>query len=246
MSQETEKLEKLVSICHHNLKNSEDVLGYVKSRGLSDDILSQYKIGFFPQNLDQLKTYVDEEFLFKKCVIKNSYHSDFKDFNKMIIPVFDEHGAPVGIVGRCTESINFKALGVPKYKNSSYKKNEVLFGFNMAYDHILKSDRVFIVEGYFDQIAMYKSGIKNVVAMGGTAFSRKHMLKLLRLTNNIFFIYDRDEAGLATAKRIRERFESEFININFLIGPDKYKDVDEFFRENSKRGFFKNFKLFNP
>ena len=52
MSQETEKFEKLVSICHYNLRNSEDVLGYVKGRGLSQNLIDEYKIGFFPQNLD--------------------------------------------------------------------------------------------------------------------------------------------------------------------------------------------------
>jgi DNA primase len=246
MCQETEKFEKLVSICHANLKNSEEVSTYMQGRGIDDGVVQEYKLGFFPQNLEVLKGYIDEEFLFRNCIVKNSYHSDFKDFNKMIIPVFNEYGEPVGIVGRCTDSLDFKALGIPKYKNSSYKKNEILFGLNIAYDYILKSDRVFIVEGYLDQIAMYKNGIKNVVAMGGTAFSKKHMLKLLRLTNNIFFIYDRDEAGLATAKRIKDRFENEFININFLIGPEEYKDVDEFFRAKSKRDFFENFKLFSP
>lgn len=229
------------------MKKTPEVLRYAKSRGLTKEMLLEYKIGAFPQNIEVLKQHVDEEFLSKKCILKSPYHSDFKDFNSFIIPIIDEYGDAVGIAGRSLlPADQIKAIGVPKYKNSSFKKSNHLFGINLAYESILKNDRVFIVEGYLDQMAMHKNGIENTVAMGGTAFSKGHLLKLLRLTTNLFFIFDRDDAGLLSASRIKKRFGDDFININFLRGPKGVKDVDEFFSSKEKSDFFKEFKRFSP
>ena len=230
-----------------NISNSSEVLEYVKSRGMSDDIIEKYSIGAFPQNIDLLKEHVSEEVMTKKFILKSSYFSDFKDFHKMIIPIINEYGDAVGIAGRCImSSEETRRIGIPKYKNSSFEKRNVLFGLNNSYNHILKNDRVYIVEGYLDQIAMYKNGIYNSVAIGGTAFSKGHMLKLLRLTTNLFFIFDRDDAGVTSAGRINKRFSDPLVNLSFLRGPEGFKDVDEFFEENSRSDFYKKFKRFEP
>jgi len=246
MSEDMDHMKTLIEICHKNLKNSEDACMYLKDRGITRKCAEKYKIGFFPQNISMLKGYVDENFLIKKCILKGPYHSDFCDFNKLIIPILNEYGDAVGIVGRCLGGMDHKALGIPKYKNSSFKKSNVLFGMNLAYESILKKDRVFVVEGYLDHLAMTKNGILECVALGGTAFSKSHLLKLLRLTNNIYFIYDSDDAGQLNASRVKAKFDSEFINMSFLKGPDDIKDVDEFFCKYNKSEFFKRFKRFNP
>lgn len=244
---ETEALNKLVKICNLNISKSSEVLNYVKSRGMDEDVIQKYNIGAFPQNIDILKKHVSEEVLLKKFILKSPYFSDFKDFHKLIIPIINEYGDAVGIAGRCImSSEDNKKIGIPKYKNSSFEKRNTLFGLNNSYHEILKNDRVYIVEGYLDQIAMYKNGIYNSVAMGGTAFSKGHLLKLLRITTNLFFIFDRDEAGVASAGRIIKRFDDPLINLSFLRGPEGYKDVDEFFSENSRMDFYKKFKKFKP
>lgn len=240
------EMSTLIDICHKNLKNSEDACEYLRERGINRACAQEYKIGFFPQNVSILKNYVDENFLMKKCILKSPYHSDFCDFNKIIIPIVNEYDEPVGIVGRCMGSMDHSALGVPKYKNSSFKKSNVLFGFNLAYKSILEKDRVFIVEGYLDHIAMRKNGINECVALGGTAFSKNHLIKLLRLTNNLYFIYDSDEAGQINASRVKSKFDNEFLNMKFLKGPDDIKDVDEFFKKYNRSEFFNKFKKFNP
>lgn len=241
-----EDMDLLVDICHKNLKNSESACAYLKEREITRDCAQEYKIGYFPQNIGILKEYIGENFLIKSCILKNPYHSDFCDFNKLIIPIVNEYGESVGIVGRCLGDTDHKALGIPKYKNSSFKKSNVLFGLNLAYESILKQDRVYIVEGYLDHVAMRKNGIKECVALGGTAFSKNHLIKLLRLTNNIYFIYDNDEAGLLNASRVKTKFDNEFLNMKFLKGPSDVKDVDEFFRKYNKSEFFREFKKFNP
>lgn len=244
---ETEALNRLVKICNLNISKSSEVLEYVNSRGIGQEVIDKYSIGAFPQNIDILKKHVSEEVLMKKFILKSPYFSDFKDFHKLIIPIINEYGDAVGIAGRCIMSTeDVKKLGIPKYKNSSFEKRNVLFGLNNSYGEILKNDRVYIVEGYLDQIAMHKNGIYNSVAMGGTAFSKGHLLKLLRLTTNLFFIFDRDEAGVASAGRIKKRFSDPLINLCFLRGPEGFKDVDEFFSKNSRADFYKNFKRFEP
>lgn len=240
-------MDILTSICHSNLKKSEDVYQYVKSRGLSEEAIDIYKIGAFPRNTNVLKKYVNIDFLLRKAIYKSPYYSDFSDFNRLIFPVINEYQTCVGIVGRSIMTpVEIDLLGIAKYKNSSYKKNQAVFGINLSYEHILKQNRVYIVEGYLDKITMFMKGVKNCAAMGGTAFSRGHFLRLLRITNNLFFIYDLDDSGMINAKRINSRFGDHMTNINFLRGPEEYKDVDEFFKSNSKSDFYKQFKMFNP
>jgi DNA primase len=243
---ESDYMNLIAKICHANLKNSDSVCDYLEGRGITEDCIDKYKIGFFPQSLGTLKRYVPEDYLLRKCILKSPYHSDFKDFQRLIIPIYNEHDEAVGIVGRCTSDINFKMLNIPKYKNSSFKKSNVLFGLNLAYEEILKKDRVFIVEGYLDHVAMTKNGIKECVALGGTAFSGGHLVKLLRLTNNLYFIYDSDESGQITASRVKEKYDSNILNMHFLKGPDDIKDVDEFFKKYKRADFGRKFKKFNP
>ena len=76
---------------------------------------------------------------------------------------------------------------------------------------------------------MSKNGIKNSVAICGTAFSKKHFLKLARYSDKITFILDSDEAGQKSAERIYNKFINKGIRLRFLKIPDGFKDVDEYF-----------------
>lgn len=144
------------------------------------------------------------------------------------------------------EDVDRKLLGIPKYKNSSYKKANVLYGLNFSKKEILKSNNVYVLEGYFDLISMMRNGFQNSVAICGTAFSKQHFIKLSRYTDNITFILDADEAGRKSAERIYSNFLNKGININFLIPPEPYKDADEYFKSNSSESFLKDFKKIIP
>ena len=222
-------LENLVNICHSNLKNSKECISYLKNRGMTRALIKQNKIGFFPQNIGILKKYIPEELLLKLNIARISSGSDFSEYFYLTFPIFSEHNEVVGISGRSLLSeSDRKVLGIPKYKNSSYKKSEVLYGLNNSKKSILKSQNVYIVEGYFDYLSMVRSGIENCVAICGTAFSKNHFLRLARYSEKMTFILDSDEAGKKASDRIYSKFINKGIKLRFLNLPEPFKDVDEY------------------
>lgn len=242
------ELKDLIDICHSNLRNSKACLKYlIKDRGLSKRVIIDNKIGFFPQNINVLTNYVSQETLNKLNILNYSNDSDFSNYFYLIFPIFSEHNKAVGISGRTLmEEAERTALGLPKYKNSSYKKANILYGLNNAKSEVLKASNVYVVEGYFDQIAMSQNGLKNTVAICGTAFSQGHFLKLARYTDKITFILDADDAGRKSAERIYTKFINKGIKLRFLEVPGDNKDVDEYFRKNEASNFYKDFKQVIP
>ena len=240
------QMEKLISICKHNLNSSKSCLDYLKNRGVGKDLINEYGIGYFPQNISTLSNYVDLNILRQKNIVRINNDSDFKNYHYLVIPIYDEYGIIHGISGRSLMSSNeLKLLGIPKYKNSSYSKSKILFGFNKALDSIIKKRSVWIVEGYFDQISMFQHGGKNCVAMGGTAFSKSHLVKLKRYCNKINFLYDSDEAGFVSSQRVYKKFNKFDIDLNFYAVKD-YKDIDEYlFNKKSLRFLKQDIKKLN-
>lgn len=248
-----EKMEKeinnLIKICHSNLKNSKSCLEYLKEeRGLSDEVISQYQIGFFPQNISKLTDYVSRVTLEKINIIDFSGGSEFVDYFYLIFPIFSEYNEAIGIGGRTLLNEQQRSvLEIPKYKNSSFKKANFLFGLNKARGQILKNRNVYVSEGYFDQIAMNSNGFPNTVAICGTAFSKNHFLKLARYTDKITFVLDSDDGGRKSMERICLRYANRGIKLRFLLLPKEFKDIDQYFREGGSRdSFVRDLKFYIP
>jgi len=244
------ELNKLVEICHSNINNSEKCREYLyKKRRLSMNLINKYQFGYFPQNIGKLVEHVNEEKLLKNSIINSLKNSDFADYFYLIIPLINEYNETVGISGRTLLDEGERSyLGIPKYKNSSFKKANFLFGLNFAKNQIIESNNVYIVEGYFDQISLSQRGILNSVAICGTAFSQYHFYKLAKYCDKMTFILDSDDAGRKSAQRIYSKFLNKGIRLRFLKVPDGSKDVDEYFSnpKNNKNSFFQDFKQIIP
>jgi DNA primase len=236
------ELSRLVDICHTNLQNSSECLEYLKEvRGLSDDIISKYKIGYFPRNVSKLNKHVCPTILQKLNITDYSETSRFSEFFYLIFPILSEYGEVIGIGGRTLLDTNERAtLNLPKYKNSSFKKSNYLYGLNQSRSSILKEQNVYVVEGYFDHISSDASGIKNSVAICGTAFSKNHFLKLARYTSKITFVLDRDDGGKNAMKKIYSKFSNHGIKLRFFLLPDGCKDVDDYFSNGGSKNSFLN------
>ncbi len=247
-SNEVIALNILAEICHSNLKNSKKLTSYlIDNRGISREMIDKYKLGFFPQNLKKLTSFVSESLLLKLNIAETPYRSQFSDYFSLVFPIYSEYGDARGISGRTLLSdIERRSIGIPKYKNSSYKKADILYGLRESVNSIIETQNVYVVEGYFDKIAMDSAGIKNAVAICGTAFSQKHFLKLTRYTDKITFILDSDDAGTKSMQRIYDKYINKGIKLRFLSVPGPFKDVDEFFRENSITEFEKRFMQIIP
>lgn len=236
------ELDKLIKICHSNLKNSNQCMEYLfEKRGLNEELVSKYKIGYFPRNASKLNQFVSASVLQKLNILDYSETSRFSEFFYLIFPVHSEYGDPVGIGGRTLlEGDERTVLGLPKYKNSSFKKANYLFGLNHARSAILKEQNVYVAEGYFDHISLDLNGIKNSVAICGTAFSKNHFLKLARYTSKITFVLDRDDGGENSMKRIYSKYSNQGIKLRFLLLPKDCKDVDEYFAQGGTKDSFIN------
>jgi DNA primase len=232
---------RLIDICHANLKSSKECLDYLRDeRGISDEQINRYKLGYFPQSISKLKNFVSENVLQKLSIIDYSgNNSEFSDFFYLIIPIFSEYADPIGISGRTLLDNSQRSLyNLPKYKNSSFKKSNILFGFNYSRGHILKKQNVYVVEGNFDHIALDSHGIRNSVAICGTAFSRNHFLKLSRYTDKITFALDRDDGGMKSMERIYSKFCNKGVKLRFLLFPEGCKDADQYFSSGGTKECF--------
>jgi DNA primase len=243
------ELDNLANICHTNISHSAACIQYLQSRGVSDSFVDKYKIGYFPQSISTLTRHIDEEFLLKNNIISNGNNSDFSSYYFLTIPLINEYNDCVGISGRTLLSSQEREyLGIPKYKNSSFKKSNFLFGLNFSRKKIIKSNNVFIVEGYFDHISMDQAGIKNSVAICGASFSQSHFYKLSKYCDKFTFILDSDDAGQKSISRIYSKYINKGVKLRFLKIPKPYKDIDEYLsnKKNNIHTFFHDFKQFIP
>ena len=235
------------------LKNDPDGIAigkqYFRSRGIRDDIVEKFNLGYALPQRDALakaalKAGYQEEFLVKTglCVERKDQKGRRKEDSpladrysgRVIFPWLNVSGKVVAFGGRLLDS---RTKGVQqKYVNSPdseiYHKERELYGLFQAKKAIVKEDRVFMVEGYTDVIAMHQCGIENVVANSGTALSEFQIRILRRFTQNITLLYDGDEAGIHAAMRGTDMLLAAGMNIKVLLLPDG-DDPDSFSRKHS-------------
>ena len=229
------------------LKNDPDGIAigrqYFRSRGIRDDIIEKFSLGYALQQRDALakaalKAGYKAEFLVKTglCVEKNGLLDRYA--GRVIFPWLNVSGKVVAFGGRLLDA---RTKGVQqKYVNSPdseiYHKDHELYGLYQAKKAIAKEDCVYMVEGYTDVIAMHQCGIENVVANSGTALSVYQIKLLRRFTQNITLLYDGDEAGIHAAMRGTDMLLSEGMNLKVLLLPDG-DDPDSFSRKHSATEF---------
>ena len=231
---------------HNILKNDPDGVAmgkqYFRNRGIRDDIIEKFQLGYSLPQRDAMaqaaqKAGYKAEFLVKTGLCyetENTASLTDRYRGRVIFPWLNISGKVVAFGGRLLDS---RTKGVAqKYVNSPesdiYHKERELYGIFQAKRAIVKEDRVFMVEGYTDVIAMHQAGIENVVANSGTALSMHQIHMLHRFTNNITLLYDGDEAGIHAAMRGTDMLLSEGMNIKVLLLPDG-DDPDSFARKHS-------------
>ena len=220
---------------------------YFRSRGFRDDIIDKFRLGYDPSDRHALATAArakgyNEEFLLATGICYRNDHGDLIDryAGRVIFPWIGGSGKVVGFGGRVldsrTKGVNQKYVNSPE--SEIYHKDRELYGLYQAKKAIAKEDRVFMVEGYTDVIAMHQCGIENVVANSGTALSLHQIHILHRFTSNITLLYDGDAAGIHAALRGTDMLLSEGMNLKVLLLPDG-DDPDSFARKHTAADFKK-------
>ena len=222
-------------------------LQYFRSRGIRDDIIEKFKLGYALSRRDSLSKAAvaagyKEDYLVKTglCYRKDNGELVDRYAGRVIFPWFSVAGKVNAFGGRLLDS---RTKGVQqKYVNSPesdiFHKERELYGLYQAKRDIAKQDHVFMVEGYTDVIAMHQCGICNVVANSGTALSVHQIKALRRFTPNITLLYDGDEAGIHAAMRGTDMLLAEGMNVKVLLLPDG-DDPDSFSRKHTAEEFRK-------
>lgn len=223
-----------------NSPDAEKARNYLYSRGLSNEDIEKYMIGYAFTSPDKFnsavlksKKFTIDEML-RAGLISKAQNGKIYDrfFSRIMFPIIDKNNRTIGFGGRLLDSAD---KNMPKYLNSPeteiYKKNSVFYGINWANDAILKTGEAILVEGYFDFIALHRAGIENVLATCGTALSAFHVKFLENKAKNVYLLFDMDEAGIRATMKNFELFAKTNINIS-VIKFEGAKDADEFLLKN--------------
>ncbi|MGE5861820.1 MAG: DNA primase [Ignavibacteria bacterium] len=154
--------------------------------------------------------------------------------SRIIFPIFSPNGRVVAFAGRILEEKEGSAKYLNSPESSVYHKGSILYGLSHAKDEIRKLDKAILVEGYMDLISLYQSGVKNVVAVSGTALTEDQIQLLSRYTKNVVLLFDADTAGIKASMRSIELLLKRDIEIKIVslpAGEDPDSFVNKYGRE---------------
>ena len=220
-------------------------LEYLKKRGIREDTINRFNLGFAPAGWDNLINYfskknISQELVEKSGLIikrksKNGYYDRFR--NRIIFPIFDVSKQVLGFGGRVMDD------SLPKYLNSPetsvYNKSRSLYGLHIAKESCRASETVYIVEGYFDLLSLHQHGIANSVATLGTSLTQGHVQILKGFVGKdgrFILVYDSDAAGIKAAERSIKVFDKGYVNARILVLPEGY-DPDSYLFEFGYKSF---------
>ena len=192
---------------HKHIFENQDALDYLtKTRHLNQDIIIKYKLGYAPQDSQKLINYLKEKWFSQEIILqaglakKTSSGSIYSFFNhRIIFPIFNHLWEVVAFSGRIFDESTkwWKYINTPE--TIIYHKSNILYNYHNAKK--TKQDFIIVCEGYMDVIWLDRLWFDNAVATCWTALTNQHILALKRITQNIIFAFDSDEAGKQASLR---------------------------------------------
>jgi DNA primase len=202
-------LEDATLFFENELEKNKSALEYLRSRGISDESIKDWRLGFAPAEWRALHDHLksvghSEEILLKAGLIKKPDDQAKQPYDvfrgRIIFPLSDASGKIIAFSGRALLPDD-----MPKYLNTPetalFAKSEVLYGLSKAKEEIRKKNFAILVEGQMDLVMSHQSGVRNTVASSGTAFTIHHLERLKRLSSRIILAFDGDEAGEKAAEK---------------------------------------------
>ena len=217
-------------------ENGSQTISYLKNRGISGETAKFFQLGYSsnkkPSLYENLKEEFDESDLNDSGLFgKNDdggYYDRFRD--RLMFPIRNVKGECIAFGGRLIKDKKDQAKYLNSPETKTYKKKYEVYGLHEIREINKRPESIFLVEGYMDVIGLYQHGVKNAVASSGTAFTKEQLRKILSYTNNIFIVFDGDEAGYKASWRavenalsiIREDTRISFIFLNPGEDPDSF------------------------
>ena len=217
-------------------------LKYLEQRGIKQETVSTYKLGYAPEQWNTLEEYLlrkgfSQEYvklsgLIKRNENRNSYYDQFR--KRLMFPIFQYNGDILGFGGRVLDDTLPKYINTPE--TEIYSKRQVLYGLYQARQAIRSTNQAVLLEGYMDCIKLQQAGINNCIASLGTALTKEQANLLSRYTENVLILYDGDEAGQRETMRAIDILAEEALKVQVVTLPAG-KDPDEFLEINGKEEF---------
>ena len=220
---------------------------YLKKRGISKEIIASFNLGYIPEGWDNIVKFYSKKKISLSIVEKAGlivsrekkvgFYDRFR--GRIIFPIFDLNMQVIGFGGRVMDD------SMPKYLNSPetsiYNKSRSLYGLHLAKIKCRESEKVYIVEGYFDLLALHQHGLQNSVATLGTSLTPDHV-KILRgfigKDGKVILVYDSDDAGIKAAMRSIGIFMRAEVDASIIVLPQGY-DPDSYLFEFGYESFLK-------
>ena len=237
--------ELMANNYHYILKHTEEgeaALNYLKSRGFTEELINDRKIGYAPNHSKFTHDFLEkngydavlayEAGLLSRNDETFDYFDRFRD--RIIFPLLNFQGKTVGFSGRTYTDQS------PKYLNSPetpiFQKRKMLYNIDRARKFIRQNDEVILLEGFMDVIKSFEADIKQVVATMGTALSREHVTMVKKLASNVTLLYDGDFAGKEAAINVGKDLLNEGLNV-FVVNLPKKMDPDDYITEYGSDAF---------
>lgn len=230
------------SFYQNNLASSQGkkALDYLRKRKIDDDAIKHFKIGLSlaSENLTKiLKAKNYNEIELEKYGISNGNYDKYQD--RIMFPLSDSLGRITGFSGRVYNNFS-EAKYINTMETDIFKKGETLYNYQAAKNEARTKGFVIVVEGFMDVIRLYVNGYKNVLALMGTAMTKEQALLIKKVSNEIYFCLDGDNAGRkATIKNVDEYFKND--NVKVIVMPNDI-DPDEYIIKNGKLEFDKRYQ----
>jgi len=223
-------------------KDGEPGRHYLSGRDVDLEEAEVCRLGFAPDRWDSMTRHLEKmklplDIAEKLGIIRRKETGGYYDIfrNRLLFTISDPQGRCIGFGGRVLDD------SLPKYLNSPespvYHKSEVLYGLHLAKQSIREKGCVFIVEGYFDHLTLYRAGVGNVVATCGTALTSAHVKLLKRHADKIYTLFDADSAGEKATFRAMDLFLEEDISARVVVLP-RGEDPDSFIRKHGVEAFY--------
>ncbi len=196
--------DEMITFYHHKLLENQALLAYLYDRGVSQDSIDKFKLGYCPGNVDNLsfcdRNNIDKNKLVELAILgydQGRYYARFQD--RIMFPIYGVNAKPVGFGGRTLRDDMAKYINSPQ--SHFFNKSRLLYGYHLAKEHIYREGKIIITEGYLDVIMLHQAGFKCAVATLGTALTTEHIPLISKGDPYVILSYDGDKAGIKAAFR---------------------------------------------
>lgn len=246
--QATAWAENLLHRCLLQSSEAEPARRYLVERGISADSIARFRIGYWPDGwqwlLDQARGTPFSPAVLEACDLIAFGANSGKPYDRfkgrVIFPIRDLQNRPIAFGGRILPGAAQDAGA--KYLNSRetrlFTKSDNLYALDLARDTVakMKPRSLIVVEGYTDVVLSHQCGVKNVVAVLGTALNQRHLSILKRFADTVYLVLDGDEAGQRRTNEILSLFVAEDLDLRILALPEEF-DPAEFMLERGAEEF---------